>query len=95
MLGLELGLHVDALLKKDALKQGVLVSQHETLVRCSPMGRIEVRQCLLLDTDGLLELLDVLRTSLPESSLSLAVPLFSLLSGCVDLGAPSVRSHQE
>ena len=38
-----------------------------------------------MDLDGLLELLDVLGTPLPEGSLGLAVPLLPLLRCGVDL----------
>lgn len=56
------------------------------------MRCIQVGQGLLLDTDGLLELLDVLGTSLTESSLGLTVSLLPLLSGCIDLDTVSSRS---
>lgn len=85
MLGLELSLHIDALLEEYALKQGVLVSQHEAFVRGGAMGCIQIGQCLLLDTNGLFKLLDVLGSPLPESCLSLAVSLLPLLCGRVDL----------
>lgn len=49
------------------------------------MSSVQIGQRLLLDTDGLLELLDVLGTPLAESSLSLPVPLLSLLRGRVYL----------
>lgn len=49
------------------------------------MSGIEVGQRLLLDTDGLLKLLDVLCSPLTESSLSLPVPLLSLLCGRIYL----------
>lgn len=86
MLGLKLSLHVDALLEEYALEQRVLISQHQTLVRGGTMSSIQVSQGLLLDTDGLLELLDVLGSALPKSCLSLAVSLLPLLCGRIDLG---------
>jgi hypothetical protein len=43
------------------------------------MGSLEVMEVRLVDTDGLFELLDVLRASLAEGSLSLSVSLFALL----------------
>lgn len=49
------------------------------------MGSIQVSQGLLLDTDGLLKLLDVLGAPLPKSCLSLTVSLLPLLCGRVDL----------
>lgn len=49
------------------------------------MGSIQIGQCLLLNTDCLLELLDVLGSPLAESRLSLAVPLLALLCGRIDL----------
>lgn len=49
------------------------------------MSRIEVGQRLLLDTDCLFQLLDVLSTSLSESSLRLSVSLLPLLCGCINL----------
>lgn len=49
------------------------------------MGGIEIGQGLLLDTDSLLELLDVLGAPFSESCLSLAVPLLPLLCGRINL----------
>lgn len=49
------------------------------------MRRLQVVEVLLVDLDGLLELLDVLGTPLPESSLRLAVPLLPFLRCGVDL----------
>lgn len=46
---------------------------------------MQVVEVLLVDLDGLLELLDVLGTPLPESSLRLAVPLLPFLRCGVDL----------
>lgn len=85
MFGLEFRLHVDTFLKKYALKKGVLVSQHEALISCGAMSCIEVGQSLFLNADGLLQLLDVLCSSLSERSLRLSVPLLPLLCGRVDL----------
>lgn len=90
MLGLELSLHINALLEEYALKQRVLVSQHQTLVRGGTMGGIEIGQGLLLNTDGLLKLLDVLGAPFSESCLSLAVPLLPLLCGRINL---ETRQH--
>lgn len=85
MLGLKLSLHIDALLEEYALEQRVLIPQHKTLVRGGTMSSIQISQGLLLDTDSLLELLDVLGSPLSKSCLSLAVSLLPLLCGRVDL----------
>lgn len=85
MLGLQLSLDIDALLEEDALKQRVLVSQHQTLVRSSTVGSVQISQRLFLNTDGLLKLFDVLGPPLAESCLSLAVALLALLRGRIDL----------
>lgn len=92
MLGLKFGLYIDPLLEENALQQRVFVSQHETLICCCTMSRIEVGQGLLLDADGLLELLDILCTSLSESSLCLPIPLLPLLCGRIDLAIVSSRA---
>lgn len=49
------------------------------------MGSIQISQRLLLDTDSLLELLDVLGSPLSKRCLSLAVSLLPLLCGRIDL----------
>jgi hypothetical protein len=49
------------------------------------MSSIQISQSLLLDTDSLLKLLDVLGSPLAESCLSLAVALLPLLCGRIDL----------
>lgn len=85
MFGLKFGLHVDALLEQNALKQRVFVPQHEALISCGAMSSIEIGQGLLLDTDCLLQLLDVLCPPFSESSLRLSVPLLPLLCSSVDL----------
>ncbi len=43
------------------------------------MGGLEVGEVLLMSSDGLLELLDVLGPALSECRLSLAIPLLPLL----------------
>lgn len=85
MFGLKLGLDVDALLEENALEQRVLVPEHEALVGCGAVGSIEVGQGLLLHTDRLLELLDVLGAAFSEGSLGLSVPLLPLLGSGIDL----------
>lgn len=49
------------------------------------MSSIEIGQGLLLDTDCLLQLLDVLCPPFSKSSLRLSVPLLPLLGSSVDL----------
>jgi hypothetical protein len=49
------------------------------------MGGLEVVKVGLMDTDGLLELLDVLSPALSEGGLSLPVPLLALLGRSIDL----------
>lgn len=85
MLGLQLSLDIDALLEENALKQRVLVSQHQTLVRSGAVGSVQVGQRLFLNADSLLKLFDVLGPALAESCLSLAVALLALLCGRIDL----------
>lgn len=85
MLGLKLSLHINALLEEYALEQRVLISQHQTLVRGGTMSSIQISQRLLLDTDSLLELLDVLGSPLSKRCLGLAVSLLPLLCGRIDL----------
>lgn len=67
------------LLEKDALQQGVLVAKHQTLIGGCSMSTLEIVQVGLVNTDSLLELLDVLGATLAESSLSLAVTLLAFL----------------
>jgi len=66
------------LLKQDALKQRVLVAQHQALISGMPVGSLEVCQILLMSANSLFELLDILGAAFPESSLGLTVPLLSL-----------------
>lgn len=49
------------------------------------MSGIEIGQCLLLDADGLFELLDVLGAPLSEGSLCLPVALLPLLGRGINL----------
>jgi len=77
--GTKLRLDVNAFFEENALKQRVLVTEHQTLVCRVPMGGLEIGQVLLMGTDGLFELLDVLGSPFPESCLCLAVSLFPLL----------------
>lgn len=85
MLGLKLSLYVNALFEEYALEQRVLISQHQTLVRGGTMSSIQISQRLLLDTDSLFKLLDVLGSPLSKRCLSLAVSLLPLLCGRIDL----------
>jgi hypothetical protein len=77
--GAQLGLDINALLEQDTLQKRVLVTQHQTLIRGMAVGRLQVVEILLMNTDRLLQLLDVLGPPLAEGSLSLAVALLSLL----------------
>lgn len=79
------------LLEQNALQQRILVSQHEALIHCRSVSCIEVVETVFLDTDGRLELLYILGTSLTEGSLSLPVTLLSLLRGCIDLAIISLQ----
>lgn len=72
-------------LEKYTFEERVLVSQHQTLVGSRPVSRLEVVEVGLMDTDSLLELLDVLGASLAKSSLCLTVTLLAFLRGGVDL----------
>ena len=53
------------------------------------VSSLKVGQVLLVRTDGILELFDVLGAALPERRLGLAVPLLPLLRSRVDLPAAS------
>jgi len=83
--GAELCLHIDALLEEDSLQKRVLVTQHQALVRGMAVGRLQVVEILLVNTDRLFQLLDVLGAALPESGLSLAVALFPLFRSRINL----------
>ena len=82
---LELGLHVDALFEEDALQEGVLVAEHQTLVRGGAVALLQALQRVALLLDGGLELLDVLGAPLAEGGLRLPVALLALLRGSVYL----------
>jgi len=66
------------LFEQYALKQRVLVSQHEAFVGRSPMTLLETGKRLFILLDGCLELLDVFCSPFSKSSLCLSVALFSL-----------------
>jgi len=82
--GTKFGLYIDAFFKEDAFQQRVLVAQHETLIGGMTMSSLEIGQVLLVGSDGLLELLNVLCPTLPEGRLCLAISLLPLFRGCVD-----------
>lgn len=84
-LGLQFGLDVDALLKKDPLQERVFVAEHQALVSSRAVGGLQVVKVGLMDADSLFQLLDVLSASLAESSLSLSVSLLALFRGSIDL----------
>jgi len=73
------------LFEQNALKQRVLIPQHEAFVGGSPMALLETGKRVFVLLDGGLELLDVLCSPLSERGLCLSVALLSLLRGCVDL----------
>jgi hypothetical protein len=84
-LGSKFGLHINALLKKYALQERVLVAKHQTFIGSCPVGTLQVVQIRLMDADGLLELFDVLSTTLTESGLRLTIALLALLRSSIDL----------
>lgn len=49
------------------------------------VSALELVEVLFVNPDGLLQLLDVLGSALPEGGLGLTVPLLSFLRGCVYL----------
>lgn len=65
--------------KEDTLEERVLIPKHQTLVGGVTVSSLELVEILLVHTDCFLQLLDVLRTPLAESGLSLAIPLFPFL----------------
>lgn len=84
-LGAEFSLDIDPFLKENTFQERVLVAQHQTLICSMTVGGLQVVEILLMDTDGLFQLLDVLGSPLTEGRLSLAVALFPLLRSCIDL----------
>lgn len=78
------------LLEQDALKQRVLVPEHQALVGGVPVGSLQVVQVLLVHPDRLFELLDVFGASFAEGGLCLAVPLLTFLGRSINLAKPSV-----
>lgn len=100
----KLGLHIDTCLRlaryksgrrpytfleQDPLKQRVLISQHEALIRRRAMALLQICQVLLMLLDSCLELLDVLCTSFSESSLCLSVALLAFLRRSIYLDVVS------
>lgn len=75
----------NTLFQKNPFQQGILVPQHEAFIRCRAVSRIEICQSLLMHSDGVFKLLDVLCSALSKGSLCLPVALLSLLRGSVDL----------
>lgn len=82
---LQFGVDVNALFEQDTLEKRVFVPQHEAFIGSIAVSRLQIVQVGLMDTDGFLELLDVLGTALTESSLGLSVSLLALLRGSIDL----------
>ena len=82
---LQFSVNVDAFLEQDALEKRVFVAQHEALIGSIAVSTLQVVQVGLVDTDGLLELLDVLGTALTEGSLGLSVSLLALLRSSINL----------
>lgn len=83
--GAQLSLDINPFLEEDTFQKRVLVTQHQALVRSMAVGRLQVVEILLMDTDRLLQLLDVLCSPFTESCLSLAVTLFALFRSRIDL----------
>jgi hypothetical protein len=82
---------VGTFLKQDPFQERILVSQHETLVSCTPMGGLQVVKIGLMHPDGLFQLLDVLRSAFSKRSLSLAVTLLPLFGSGIDLEGVSTN----
>lgn len=74
-------------LEEDALEQGVLVAQHQTLIGGMAMALLEALQRVFMLLDRRLQLLDVLGPPLTEGGLGLTIPLLSLFGCSVDLAA--------
>jgi hypothetical protein len=74
-------------LQQYPLQKGILISQHEALIRRTPMGRLEIMKVGLMNSNGLLQLLDVFRPALSKGCLGLTVSLLPLLGGSIYLGA--------
>jgi hypothetical protein len=53
-LGPQFGLHINLLLQQDAFQEGVLVTEHETLISCVTMSRLQVVKVGLMHADSLL-----------------------------------------
>lgn len=73
------------LLQQDALQQGVLIPQHQTLICRTAVALLQALQGLLIALDRRLELTDILCTTLSESRLRLSVALLPFLGGSIDL----------
>lgn len=73
------------LFEENTLKKRVLVSQHQALVSSAAVGGLQTGEVGFMGANGVLELFDVLGSTLAESRLSLAVSLLALLRRCVDL----------
>jgi hypothetical protein len=57
------------------------------------MGSLQAVQVRLMDSNGFLKLLDIFRAALSESSLSLAVALFTFLGGGINLHRMDSAGH--
>jgi hypothetical protein len=76
---------VQTFLEKNAFQQRILIPEHQTLIRCIAVRRLQTVKILFVNLNGILELLDVLGTPFPECSLGLTVPLLPLFRGGVYL----------
>lgn len=72
-------------LQQDALEQGVLIPQHQTLIRRASVALLQALQGLLIALDSSLELTDILCATLPESSLRLSIALLTFFGGGIYL----------
>ena len=66
-------------------QQRVLVAEHQTLIRCVAVTLLQGLQSVFMMLDRRLQLLDIFRSPLPESGLSLTIPLLPLFGGRINL----------
>jgi hypothetical protein len=66
-------------LQQYSLQKRVLISQHEALIRRASMCSLQVVKVGFMDSNRLLQLLDIFRPALSKSRLCLTVSLFAFL----------------
>lgn len=70
---------------KNSLQERILIPQHQTFVRGTPVALLQGLEGLFIAFDGRFQLLDVLRPPLSEGCLRLSVALLTFLRCGIDL----------